>query len=149
MLQTLKDYWEEFSLLPNPVKMFICAALLIVGGYGIYSGVNNYFIARKVEKLEKQKFELNRQANDALEKARKAEENAAAEAMRATEAEQKLKTLEDSIKKTDEKLEKQTAKSTVLTDNLRRVRVSRPANVGTRELEGRLEKRYGQTNRSQ
>ncbi len=149
MLQTIKEYLEEFGLLPNAVKMFIIVALFLTLGFGIYSGIGNFISNAKIARLEKENFELNRAAQSALEKAAKAETNAANEALRAEGLESKIKTLEAKGNTQDEKINLQTQKSAALRNDLNRVRVSAPANTSTADLERRLRTRYGQTNRSQ
>lgn len=145
MLTTLKDYKEEISLLPNPVKFAIAAALVFAIGFAVYFGAGNFISNRKIERLEKQNAELNVQAQSATEKAARAEINAASEAVRAQDLESKLKTLEAKSRKSDENISLQTKKSDSLRNDLNRVRLSRPANAGTDELERRLRERYGQT----
>ena len=145
MLQTLKDYAEEFSLLPNALKMFIAAAIFITLFFGIYSGARNYVSNLKIEKLEKQNFDLNRQAQNALEKAAVSDKQAADERLRADSIEEKLKSLDPAILKKDEQIQTQSQKSNSLRDSLRVVRNSSPANASTNDLERRLKERYRQS----
>ena len=145
MLRTLKEYFEEFSLLPNPVKMFICAALFITFCYGIFAGTSNFLNARKIAQLETQNFDLNRTSNEAQKRATFAETNAANESLRAAALENQLKTLESEINKSDEKINLQSQKSISLRDSLRVVRNSSPANTSTDDLERRLKERYRQS----
>ncbi len=148
MLQTIKDYFEEISLLPAAVKIAL-GMILFIAVYGIYAGISNFYAEVKINRLERANFELNRSYQSALEKAAKAEQNAANEALRADSIESQLKTVEAKTQKSDEKINLQSQKSNNLRLDLNRVRSSQPANASTEQLERRLKERYGQTNRSQ
>jgi ribosomal protein L9 len=143
MFQTLKDYYEEISLLPKAVKIVVSTILVFAVGFAVYFGIRNAVANFKIERLEKQNFELNRQAQSAQEKAAKAEQNAANESLRAESLESQLKTLEAKTKYSDEKINLQSNKSSNLRLNLNRVRSSHPANISTEQLEKRLCARYG------
>lgn len=146
MLQTLKDYWNDFSVLPNPVKgaIYIVLAGLLI--FTLYYGANHYIASRKIERLEKQNNELSIKAESALDKAAKAEQNAANEAVRAASLESELNSVSRKAEKQDEKILTQSKKSSDLRNSLTRIRVSSPANRSTDELERRLKARYGQAN---
>ena len=143
MFKTLKDYFDEFQLLPNAVKGVILTVILFLGGFAVYYGVSNFYSNLKIERLEKQNRELNSQAQSAIKKAAKAETNAANESLCADSLEADLKTLEAKTTQSDEKIKTQSQKSTDLRLNLNRVRSSQPANIGTNELERKLCERYG------
>ena len=140
---TLKDWKEEISLLPAGVKILIATVILFAVGFAVYYGISNFIADVKISRLEKQNSELNTQARTAMEKAAKADANAANEALRAESAENKLKALEAKEKLTDEKYQAQSQKSSNLRLNLNRVRTSQPANIGTDQLEQQLCARYG------
>lgn len=149
MRETIKSYVEQYRSLPDPLKMFIAAAIFITVGFCIFSGVRQSVQSWRISNLERANSELSVQAQTAFEKQRRAEESAANEALRAKSLEDKLKSLERKEKQTDEKIISSQKTSNQLSRDLERVRVSSPANTGTAELERRLKERYGQTKRSQ
>jgi hypothetical protein len=148
MLNTLKEYFEEISLLPKGVKIFFSTVILFAIGGAVYFGASNFIAGVKIERLEKQNFELNRTATTAQEKAARSEKAAADEAVRAESLENQLQALSQKEKITDEKITVQSQKSNNLRLDLDRVRNSQPANTSTEELERRLAERYGKTNGS-
>lgn len=148
MIQTIKDFFDDVRAL-RPGLQIILGVVLMVALAGIYFGVSNIIADFKIKRLESQNFELNRQAQSALEKAAKSETNAANEAIRAASLESQLKALETKTTQSDEKYKVQSKKSDDLRGDLRRVRTSSPANVGTETLERRLKDRYRQSNTAQ
>lgn len=142
MLQTLKDYWEEFVLLPAPVRGFISLALIVTFAFSCFFGVRDFIAGAKINRLEKENFELNRKTQAALEKAAKSERIAADEALRAESLENQIKSLEAKTKTKDEQIQNQSQLGDNLRTRLTRVRVSAPANTSTERLEERLRNRY-------
>jgi hypothetical protein len=141
--ETLKEYKEECALLPAGVKIFFATLILFASGFAVYYGVGNFIADRKIQRLEKQNQELSAQSQSAMEKAAKAEINAANEALRVESLENQIKAFEAKEKLTDEKYQVQSQKSSNLRLNLNRVRSSQPANTSTDELERQLCARYG------
>lgn len=138
----IKEYKDDFLSLPNPVKWTIFFIIGVIVLICVHQSVSNYAGNRKINKLEKENFELSRAANASQIKATAAEQNAANEKASRLETENKLKNLEKEIVKSDEKINSQSKKSTSARDDLRRIRVSKPANIGTERLEQRLRDRY-------
>jgi hypothetical protein len=149
MLTTIKDFFDEIALIPKAVKITVSAVLLFAIGFAVFYGVRTAVLNARVERLEKQNRELNQSAQTAMQKASRAEINAANEALRADSLDSKIKTLEAKEKLADVKIQNQSQKSSDLRLSLDRVRQSQPANTSTAELERRLRDRYGEKVRSQ
>lgn len=139
----VKEYYEDFISLPPALKwtIYIAAALVLL--VTIHQSVSNYAGNKKIERLEKMNRQLEAAAVRAQERAKSAEKNAADEAASRLDLEEKLKILETNTRKQDEQIISQSKKSNSLRGDLRRVRVSKPRNASTGELERRLCERYG------
>lgn len=112
---TVKDYIEEFSLLPTQIKIAAGLILFALIALLIFAGTGNYRLNRKVEKLESANKVLEQLAELEKSKAIKAEILAENEAIRADNLESELIPIEEKIKGQDEnyKVQKQSS------DNLR------------------------------
>ena len=143
MIKTLKDYIDDFSVLPNFVKGFIYIAVLILILVIAYQTGSNILINRKVEKLEKQNIELQKKSDTALKTAETYAKIAADEHIRAENLSSQIPKLNKEIKQSDEKIYSQTKKSDSIRRDLDNVRRSKPKRISPNKLETELCKRYG------
>lgn len=138
----IKEYYEEFSILPTPVKTVIIglSAFLII--VCLFFGTSNLRANRKIEKLEMKNAELQKDVETAQGRAILATEKAALESEKSANLESQLVPIEKKAINQNEKIKQVSKKTSTLRDNLNRIRRDKPQRTDSSNLERRLENRY-------